>query len=277
MGARINLSGKNVLVTGGSMGLGFASARACLQAGARVVICARDEPSLQKALRELQAAAGAENVRGLAADVTRIDEVNRALDVLESDFGPVTSLVHAAAVQGPIGSITDVDPQEWLDTVRIDLFGAFLAVRQTCARMKQRGGGRIVLFAGGGAAAPFPDFTAYACSKAGVVRLTETAAQEMAQFHIEINCLGPGLVATRMLEGMLKAGHVPQTEPVPATLGAGTAAFLLSDLAAGITGKFVAARYDGWGNWPDHLAELNETDIFTLRRIVPRDRGMDWQ
>ena len=277
MSGRVNLAGKNVLVTGGSMGLGFASAQACLQAGARVVICARDEAAVQKAVGDLQTSVAAGNVRGLAADVTRIDEIETALDLLESDFGPLTSLVHAAAVQGPIGSITDVDPQEWLDTVRVDLFGAFLAVRQTCARLKRGGGGRIVLFAGGGAAAPFPDFTAYACSKAGVVRLTETVAQEMANDHIEINCLAPGLVATRMLESTLAAGHVPKVEPVPASLGAGTAAFLISDLAAGITGKFVAAPYDGWRDWPDHLAELNDSDIFTLRRIVPGDRGMDWQ
>ena len=85
---------------------------------------------------------------------------------MESSFGPVTSLVHAAAVQGPIGELTTNDPAAWLEAVRVDLFGSFLTTRQTCLRLKSTGG-RIVLFAGGGAAAPFPEFSAYACSKAG--------------------------------------------------------------------------------------------------------------
>ena len=109
--------------------------------------------------------------------MTSLQGLDAALDMLESRFGAVTSLVHAAAVQGPIGEITTVDPDEWLNAIRINLFGTFLAVRQTCARMKARGG-RIVLFSGGGAAAPFPNYTAYACSKTGVVRFAETARRK---------------------------------------------------------------------------------------------------
>ncbi len=258
------------------MGLGFATAQACLLAGANVVICARNEPQLRLAEEKLQAIAGGGRVQAVAADVSIMKDIEAALDRVETSFGPVTSLVHAAAVQGPIGELTTVDPAEWLEAVRIDLFGSFLTTRQTCLRMKGAGG-RIVLFAGGGAAAPFPEFSAYACSKAGVVRLTETIAQEMAAHKIEINCLAPGLVMTRIVEKSIAAGHVPSASPVPATLGAETAAFLVSDRAAGITGKFVAAQYDGWRDWPQRLPELNGSDLFTLRRIVPRDRGLDWQ
>jgi 3-oxoacyl-[acyl-carrier protein] reductase len=141
----------------------------------------------------------------------------------------------------------------------------------------KKSGGRIMLFSGGGASAPLPDFTAYACSKAAVVRLVETVAREMTQYRIEINCLAPGLVATRMAAQAAAAGRAPNVEPVPASLGAEAAAFLISDLAAGISGKFVAAPYDEWRDWPAHLPELHDSDIFTLRRILPRDRGMNWQ
>jgi NAD(P)-dependent dehydrogenase (short-subunit alcohol dehydrogenase family) len=275
MGAGLDLSAKNILITGGSLGLGFATAEACLRAGGRVVICARDRSNLEDALTKLKLLA-CHNVEAIAADVTSIKQIEGALDLLESRFGPVTSLVHAAAVQGPIGEITAVDPNEWLETVRVDLFGSFLAVRQTCARMK-KSGGRIMLFSGGGASAPLPDFTAYACSKAAVVRLVETVAREMTQYRIEINCLAPGLVATRMAAQAAAAGRAPNVEPVPASLGAEAAAFLISDLAAGISGKFVAAPYDEWRDWPAHLPELHDSDIFTLRRILPRDRGMNWQ
>jgi 3-oxoacyl-[acyl-carrier protein] reductase len=64
---------------------------------------------------------------------------------------------------------------------------------------------------------------------------------------------------------------------VPASVGGNAAAFLISEQAQGITGKFVAAPYDGWSDWIKHLDELKNTDIFTLRRILPKERGMDWQ
>jgi NAD(P)-dependent dehydrogenase (short-subunit alcohol dehydrogenase family) len=272
----VDLSAKRVLVTGGRMGIGFAVAHECLRLNARVVICARDSSAVFKAVEELKNVAGKDRVEGAVADVTDLAQIENALDLLESHFGPVTSLVHAAAVQGPAGEITSVDPAQWLDAVRIDLFGGFLTARQTCARMK-KAGGRIVLLSGGGATAPLPELTAYACSKAGIVRLAETIAIEMAPHGIEVNALAPGLVATRMLDQAVAAGRIPKIEPVPAKVAAEAAAFLISDRARGITGKLLAAPYDGWGEWPRHLEELKDSDLFTLRRIVPRDRGMDWQ
>lgn len=274
MDARIDLSSKNLLVTGGSMGIGFAVAQECLRAGARVMICARDGSAVSAAVGQLKQLSGSQDVDGIAADVTDRLQIEKALDLLGSNFGPVTSLVHAAAVQGPIGEITAIDPDQWMETLRVDLFGTFLAVRQACERMK-RTGGRIVVFSGGGATAPRQSFSAYACSKTGVVRLAETAAIEMAQYGIEINALAPGPVATRMLAKTLVAE--PAVTPVPATRAAAAAAFLISDLSRGITGKLVAAMHDGWSDWPLHVDELRGSDAFTLRRIVPRDRGMDWQ
>jgi NAD(P)-dependent dehydrogenase (short-subunit alcohol dehydrogenase family) len=271
----IDLTSKRVLVTGGSLGIGFAAAQECLRNGASVVICARNPSEVANAADKLRAGAG-ERVDGIAADITDAGQIEGALDLLDSRFGAITSLIHAAAVQGPIGDITVVDPAEWLNALRIDVYGAFLTVRQACKRMK-RSGGRIVMFSGGGAATPRPNFTAYAAGKAGVVRLAETIALEMAPFDIEINALAPGFVATRMAEEIETAGLNPGSNPFPPSLAAEAAAFLISDSARGITGKMLAAPYDGWRDWPEHLTELQSSDIFTIRRIVPRDRGMDWQ
>ncbi|TAJ25163.1 MAG: SDR family oxidoreductase [Nitrospirae bacterium] len=121
------------------------------------------------------------------------------------------------------------------------------------------------------------------------MRLTETLAQEMWPFNVEINCVAPGFVITRLHQDTIAAGEKAgkaflentkrqiEAGGVSATVGAGAAAFLISDEAKGITGKFVAAPYDGWDRWGKHLKELQGMDIFTLRRIVPKDRGMDWQ
>jgi len=288
MGTRVDLSGKRIVVTGGSMGIGLACAESCLEAGARVLICARTEGPLMQALDGLRQK-GFAQVEARTVDVTDQGQVEAVLQATVARFGGLEGVIHCAGIYGPIGPVMEVDPSAWFDAVRINLFGTFLVARQSCRLLKACGGGRIVLFSGGGAATPFPNFTAYACSKVGVVRLTETLAQEMQPFNVEINCVAPGFVITRLHQSTLAAGERAgkaflentkrqiETGGVPATVGAGAAAFLVSDEAKGITGKFVAAPYDGWDGWRRHLEELQKMDIFTLRRIVPKDRGMDWQ
>ena len=288
MGASVDLSGKNILVTGGSLGIGYATAETCLKAGAKVLICARNSNDIEAAIAKLKAQ-GYQHIAGVSADVTQQAQVEAALDALESHFGSLSAVIHAAGILGPIGDITQVDPTHWLETIQVNLLGTFLVTRQTCLRFQGSGGGRIVLFSGGGAAYPFPSYSAYACSKVGVVRLTETVAQEMAPHQIEINCVAPGFVVTRLHQQTLEAGELAGKDYLERTraeiekggvspyVGAATAAFLASDRATGITGKFVAAPYDGWDEWSAHLEELKSTDIFTLRRIIPKDRDMDWQ
>jgi NAD(P)-dependent dehydrogenase (short-subunit alcohol dehydrogenase family) len=274
---RAALAGKSIVVTGGSMGIGEVVARTCLQSGANVTICARGAEALAKSIESFQAAGFGKSIASISIDVSKPEDVARAFDASIARFGKVDGVVHAAAVLEPIGSILEVDPQAWLRTVEIDLYGSFLVTREACARMRASGG-RIVLFAGGGASAPYANFTAYACSKVAVVRFAETVAQEMQPFGIEINALAPGLVATRMIEQTRSAGLDSPSAPfVSPEIAARAAAFLLSAAAGGITGKFVAPNYDDYARWPEHLEELRSTDAFTLRRILPKDRGMQWQ
>ncbi|MGC8484337.1 MAG: SDR family NAD(P)-dependent oxidoreductase [Candidatus Baltobacteraceae bacterium] len=285
----INLSGKVVLVTGGSLGIGFAAAEACLAAGGSTFICARGAHDLADATTRLQSKYGAGRAFGITADISLRNNVTRLFDEVDSKFGRIDGVIHAAGIYGPIGTVADVEPDAWMEVLRVNLFGSFLVTREACRHMRERDGGRIVLLSGGGAATPFPNYTGYACSKVGVVRLTETVAQEMSGANIEINCLAPGFVATRLHEQTLASGAEAGAEfyqktqalleegAVPASVGGRAAAFLVSEAANGITGKFVAAPYDGWGAWSRHLEELRDSDLFTLRRIVPKDRGLSWQ
>lgn len=277
-----------MLVTGGSMGIGFACAQAVLAAGARVVIAARGEAGLMAAVDRL-GSEHADRVHALAADVADPEAVEELLAGAVQWLGRLDGVIHAAAVQGVIGPALEVDADEWLETVRTNLFGSFLVARAAGRIMGREGGGRIVLFSGGGATSPFPNYSAYACSKVGVVRLTETLAAELEPHRIAVNCVAPGFVATRIHEATLAAGeragaaYLQRTRDelarggVPASLGASAAVFLLSDAAAGITGRLLAAPWDAWWEWPSRLDELRDSDLFTLRRIVPRDRGADWQ
>ncbi len=282
------LAGRRVLVTGGSMGIGLACARAALSAGARVTIAARGDAALRQAEAELNGCYPG-RVHALRADVAERAEVEALIAGALERLGGLDGVVHAAAVQGAIGSILEVEPEEWLETIRIDLYGSFLVARAAARAMRGQGGGRIVLFSGGGATSPFPNYTAYGCAKAGVARLAETIAAELAPHGIAVNCLAPGFVATRMHEATLAAGtrageaYLARTRAelerggVSPEVAARAAVFLLSDAAEGITGRLLAAPWDAWWEWPARLAELRGSDLFTLRRIVPRDRGADWQ
>jgi NAD(P)-dependent dehydrogenase (short-subunit alcohol dehydrogenase family) len=270
------------------MGIGRACAAELLAQGARVVLCARARPELERAAAEL-AEAHPDRVTAVAADVSDAAQVERVLEAAER-AGGFSGLVHAAAVIGPIGPAVELDPAQWLDTIRINLVGSFLVARAACRRWLASGTpGSLVLFSGGGATSPFPHYSAYGCAKAGVVRLAETLAQEVGGQGIRVNCVAPGFVATRMHDATLAAGaaagaaYLRRTQEdlakggVPPELAARTVAFLLSDRAAGITGRLVAAPWDDWERWPEHLDEIQGSDLFTLRRIVPRDRGKDWQ
>ena len=273
------LAGKSVVVTGGSMGIGYAAAREALLEGANVTIFARGARELEKAAHDLSLDGCEERVNWIAGDVSVAADVERLFERASARFSGVDGVVHAAAVLEPIGTILDVDPAAWLRTVEIDLFGAFLVTRAACAAMRERGGS-VVLFSGGGASAAYPNFTAYACSKTAVVRFAETAAREMEAFGIRINALAPGLVATRMVEITRRSGAADTSAappPVSPDRAARACVFFLSDAARGISGKFVSAVHDGYERWPHHLDDLRESDLFTLRRILPRERGMEWQ
>ena len=155
--------------------------------------------------------------------------------------------------------------------------------------MARAGRGKIINLSGGGATGPRPNFSAYATTKAGLVRFSETAAEETRELGIEINCIAPGAMDTGLTVEILRSGPsgagqkeyesaLKVRERGPAALGraADLCVFLASSASDGITGKLISAVWDPWETLPKFLSDLRETDIYTLRRIVPKDRGRDW-
>jgi NAD(P)-dependent dehydrogenase (short-subunit alcohol dehydrogenase family) len=284
------LAGRTALITGASQGLGLEIARAYLDAGvAGICICGRDIAALESALDELGArAAPDQKVIGEVADVSRADDVERLLEVALAGLGEIVVLVSNAGVYGPKGPLHQTDWAEWRRAVEINLFGSVLPARELVSHFIERGYGKIVQLSGGGATAPLPRLSAYAASKAGVVRFAETLAEELREHRVDVNAIAPGPLNTRMLDELLCAGPEVVGEAVyqraleqqrsggiPLGQGAKLAVFLGSSASDGITGKLLSAVWDPWSELPDRLATL-DSDIYTLRRIVPRDRGMDW-
>lgn len=284
------LKGRAAIITGANQGLGKAIARAFVGAGADVMICAREESKLTQTQDELRRLGGrGQRVECFRADVSRSEEVDALMDAALAHFPQVHILVNNAGVYGPKGRIEDVDWQEWVHAIEINLFGSILTVRRLLPHFRAHRYGKVIQLSGGGATSPLPFLSAYAASKAAIVRFVETLAEETKLDGIDANAIAPGALNTRLLDEILEAGpeavgsafyerSVKQKAEggAPLQRGAQLAVFLASGASDGLTGKLISAVWDPWERFPEYMVDLKETDIYTLRRIVPRDRGLGW-
>jgi len=284
------LEGKGVIVTGASFGLGKAVARACLQHGAYVFICSRDKEAIKAVRAELALESSEARVFAMQADVSNPESVEMFVNSASRDLPNLLGIVNNAGVQGPKGTLEDADWMEWARTVQINLFGTALCCRAVLPILRRARYGKIVNLSGGGATSPMPRMSAYAASKAAVVRLTETIAAEYAEYSIDINAVAPGAMNTRMLDEVLAAGpemmgkahyerslRQKQDGGASLTRAAELCVFLLSKQSDGITGKLISAAWDPWEALPQRREQLQKTDVYALRRILPKDRGLDWK
>jgi NAD(P)-dependent dehydrogenase (short-subunit alcohol dehydrogenase family) len=284
------LEGRGALLTGASQGLGREIAAAYLRAGASVVICARDAAALDHTRAELAPlASDGQALVALPCDVSKPDQVASMVEQAIARVPQLDILVNNAGIYGPKGAVEDADWEAWVNAIEINLFGSVLLCRSIVPHLKRRGYGKVVQLSGGGATSPMPRVSAYAASKAAVVRFAETLALELAPHKVDVNCLAPGALNTRMLDEMLEAGPevvgqdqysrlLKQKESGGASLenAAALAVFLASHASDGVTGRLISAVWDPWRDLGAHAAELAGSDIYTLRRIVPSDRGKSW-
>jgi len=284
------LKNKNAVVTGASRGLGLAITKAYVSAGANVVMCGRDQKTLAEAARQVESVAKCgQSVLAVQADVAQEADAERLIRETIAVFGAVDVLVNNAGVYGPLGAIEDVDWESWVEAIQINLMGSVYLCRQVVPFMKKQQRGKIVQISGGGATNPLARITAYAASKAAVIRFMESLALELAEFNIDVNAIAPGALNTRMLQEVLAAGpekvgadfykkSLQQEESggAPMEKGAALAVYLASSQSNGLTGRLLSAVWDPWPFSAERLEALKKSDMFTLRRIVPKDRGLEW-
>ena len=284
------LQGRTAIITGASQGLGLEIAMQYVAAGASVIICARDEGMLSKAADVLKRSASNDQVIShIVADVAESESVDALIDFAIDKMGRIDILVNNAGIYGPKGPTDSVDWAQWVQAINVNLLGSVLMCRAVITHMKRQGYGKIVQLSGGGATNPLPNLSSYAVSKAGIVRFIETLAIEAAEYAIDANAIAPGALNTRMLDEILASdpeavgkGFYERALQQKASGGAGLekgarlAVFLGSADSDGITGKLISAIWDPWEELDRYKANLKDSDIYTLRRIVPSDRGLDW-
>jgi 3-oxoacyl-[acyl-carrier protein] reductase len=284
----MKLKNVNTLITGASQGLGKVIAGHFLREGANAVICARGEKELFATRDELAKQFPAQKVFAKTCDVSNEAQVNDLVAFTLRELGPLHALVLNAGVYGPMGATESVPLDEWRRAMDINLYGVLLPCRAVIPLFKKNGRGKIVVLSGGGATNPMPNISAYAASKAAVIRLVETLAGELKPFCVDVNAIAPGALKTRFVDQVLAAGpekvgaaffaknkQWAQTGAVPLELGAKLAVYLASAQSDGITGKLISAQWDPWEKLHEFKGDL-DSDIYTLRRIVPKDRGKTW-
>lgn len=286
----MKLAGRSAIITGASQGLGLEIAKHFLEAGASIAICARDPEKLAEAQQILQPLVKNDaKLLALPADVSKLKQVEHLVNTALLAFSKIDILVANAGVYGPKGPIDEVDWDEWSEAIDINLKGTVLQCCAVLPQMRKQQYGKIIILSGGGATKPLPNLSAYAASKAAVVRFAETLAEEVMPCHIDVNTIAPGALNTRLLDEILEAGpekvggafyaqSLKQKEMGGASLdvGARLCLFLASSESDGITGRLLSALWDPWQTLPSMGERLKQTDIYTLRRIIPEDRGQHW-
>lgn len=244
----LSLQDRVALITGGSSGIGLAAAQLFVEHGARVGVLGRTEDEVRRAAEEL----GEGKAIPLVANVADGDQVRRAVEALVDRWDRLDVVFANAGVNGVWAPIDELKPEEWEQTLRVNLTGTFFTIKYAVPYLKRRGGSIIVtssvngtrMFSNSGA-------SAYATSKAGQVALTKMLALELAEYGIRANVICPGAIETEIDENTQKRdlehtgwaadypeGRVPLTGggPGKAEDVARLALFLASDASSLISG-----------------------------------------
>ncbi len=191
-----SLHNQVVVITGSSRGFGLAMAQEFQRTGARVVISARDAAAVNAAVQSLPNPA---NALGVPCDVRELAQVQQLAEAAVQKFGQIDICVNNAGLAHPYTKLLEVEPERWRASLETNLIGTYNGCRTALDKMLPRQRGQIINILGMGADRPSPNQSAYGASKAAILQLTQTLAQEYAGLGVSINAVQPGMIWTDML------------------------------------------------------------------------------
>lgn len=275
---------RHILVTGAASGIGRAIAEGLLRDGHRVAVVGRRAAGLTPL------AEGWPQALAEVCDTADQEAVDALFARLAERWPGLDALVHCAGIYGPIGPFHETDPREWLAAIQNNLFGFYLMARAAVPMLRRGHLPRILACSGGGAFTPLPRCSAYGSAKAGIVRLVETMAVELAPEGIAALALAPGFVATDIHRQTLRAGPERagrdyyeftrkglERGGVPLEKVVECARFLLGDAAFALSGRTISASFDPWPvpEFLDALPAIAESELYRSARVNLRHLAAD--
>jgi len=273
------LKNKTAIITGAGGGIGSVVAHTLANEGCNLVLIDYIPENLN-ALSEKIKRYNCQSFQ-MTINVTKSKEVERMINEAIKRFSKIDILINAAGIYGSMGPFIGNDIDKWIKTININLIGTVLCTKIVLPFMIKQRSGKIINFSGGGAFNPRPNFSAYATSKAAVARFTETLAEELKPYNIQVNAVSPGAVNTKMLEEALKAGPKLTGKEFykkikkqrkeggdPPQLAANLILFLVSEKSYNLSGKLISAKWDNWRKWDKKkIKNIMKSSDYTLRRI----------
>lgn len=279
----MKLAGRRAIVTGAGSGLGTAIAQRLAANGAALVLAGRRRDALVAAAAAIEKAGAKADIVVCPADLAREDDIARLVETAAEALGGIDILVNSAGVNGPFGTVDEVDWPAWRTAFEVNFFGAVNCCRLALPHLRRAPRGKIILVSGGGATAPLPKITAYGAAKAALVRYAESLALELGD-AIDVNCVAPGAMKTRLTDeylakgkSVLPADFLARIETLladggtPPERAADLVVWLASAESDGLTGKLISAVWDPWPFDAAKRKALMAGDAYTLRRVVPKD------
>jgi short-subunit dehydrogenase len=285
----LKFKNKNIIITGSTGGLGSVLAIKYYQEGANLILIGRSFEKLNSLKEKLLIDKKSNQfIKIIKLDLGNLNLISK---VLKKEFIKISKfdvLINCAAIQGPIGKSWENKFFEWQSTFNINFYSTMVLINTILPFMLKNNTGSIINISGGGSTSSRPDFSSYAISKTALVRYTEILAEELSNTKIKVNSIAPGIMATNMTKEViknkknitnkkeLKAANRVLLEGDNMEKALNLCLFLSSKESKGINGKLISATWDPWEKITKNLNYISKSDIYTLRRILPEDRDINF-
>ena len=254
--------------------------------GKNLVLSAQHEDQLLKLVKNISKKYPKQSFRGFTCNLAIPESWQSTKSIFNECI--VNEYINCSGMQGVLGSSLEISYKETLNVFNVNLFSGIFFTNYFVSRLKEGEKLSIIHFSGGGATSPRPLFMSYSLSKTSLLRFIENFAVENWNRDIKVNAIAPGVLPSKMQSEIIGNQKLRNSKDYMIALESLSAGdlettkllnlcdFLLADKSDGITGKLISVDWDNWAEWPNHLDELRQSDIYTLRRINSRDRGHEW-
>jgi NAD(P)-dependent dehydrogenase (short-subunit alcohol dehydrogenase family) len=239
-----SLEGKVALITGGSRGIGGATALEYARAGADIAMASRKLPDLEKTAEEIKGTG--RKVLAVVAHIGKMEDINNLVAKVKREFGKIDILVNNAGTNPTMAPAIEIEERAWDVTMNVNLKGVFFLSQAVARIMIEQGGGCIINVVSAGGIRPHI-LPIYSISKSAVIMTTKVMALEWAKYGIRVNAVAPGLVKTRFSEALWSnketldylLSRVPMRRFGELNEIMGTMLYLASDTSSFVTGTVV--------------------------------------